>query len=245
MIAGQQADPEALVEALGDRGRQRRARAEVARAGDAQRLDGGHAHQRPEQAGVAREEVDVLLAQQLGDPLGRDLVLEEQRRAVGQVGQQAKIEAIAVAHRRRELDHRRVDVGQSGDRRALVEAAGEQRALQAAPVLRYELGRRAGPHDRGWSHRCRVGVERRAGGGLPRLAATGTGDERAQRRALEHHLQLAISRRRVERNDHGADLGQRQRQNHEVGDVTQHEPHPRPGSDPHGMKLLRAPVDAV
>ena len=69
-----------------------------------------------------------------------------------------------------------------------------------------------------------VGQPRRR---LPPFTAARAGDERAQRRRLEHHLQLAVPGGRIERHDHGVDLRQRQRQDHEVGDVAEHQPDPR------------------
>ena len=101
VVAGEQADAEAFVEAVGDARGQRRARAQEAGARRLERLDGRDAHQRAVERGVAREEVDGLLAQQLGDPLRRNLVLQEQGGAVRERHQQAEVEAVARVQRHR------------------------------------------------------------------------------------------------------------------------------------------------
>src|SRR6185369_9220191 len=78
VVAGEQPHPEPLLERLGDARRQRRAGAEEPRVAVLERLDRRDAGQRSEQRRRPREEIDSLLAQQLGDSLGRDLVFEEE-----------------------------------------------------------------------------------------------------------------------------------------------------------------------
>ena len=64
-------------------GRQRRAGAQEARAAVLERLHRRDAHQGAEQRRRPGEQIDPLLAQQLGDSLRRHLVFEEQGGAVG------------------------------------------------------------------------------------------------------------------------------------------------------------------
>jgi hypothetical protein len=47
------------------------------------------------------------------------------------------------------------------------------------------------------------------------------------------------------RHHHPVELGEREREDHEVRDVAQHEPDPRAATDPHRRELLRASVHAV
>ena len=149
------------------------------------------------------------------------------------------------AHRGRELHHgRRPLRSRLAMGGALVEAARQQRPLQPPPVLRNELRRRRdAPTARARDGRRRV--VRAARRRLPALAAARARDERPQRRRLEHHLELAVAHRRIERHDDRLDLRQREREDHEVGDVAEHEPDPRAGADAHRVQLLGAPVDAV
>src|SRR6185437_13178482 len=273
---------ESLLEGIRDAGRQRRPRAQETGATVLERLDRRDAHERSEQRWRPGEEIDLLLAQELGDSLGRDLILEEKRRARRQRGQQAEVEAVAPVQGERAEDaigrrdlERLADslrgrlqvggglehplgipadagrqlhhlggprtVGQTSRRAALVEPTGEQRPLQPAPRFRDELRRRPGRRARG--HRTRIVGE--PGGRLAAFAAARAGDERAQRRRLEHHLELAVPGGRIERHDDGVDLRQRQRQDDEVGDVSQHEADPGARRDPQRVQLLGAPVDAV
>ena len=90
----------------------------------------------------------------------------------------APLRALITRPRGGELHDRRVGVGERRERGALVEAASQKRALQAAPVLRHELRRRAGTRDRRRTRRRRIRVERRTRRCLSAFTATRAGDRR-------------------------------------------------------------------
>ena len=203
----------------------------------------GHAHQRAVQRRVAGEEVDALLAQQLGDALRRHLVLEEQRGAVRERDQKAEVEAVAgvqrhraqhavlVGHAQRLADrlrgraqvgggldhalriaaHRR---GELHDRRRIRPSCLRRRGSRAARACTgcttaASPAGAGGSRARTWTAArpaCRATGRRRvvgqAGGGLHALAAARARDQRAQRGRLQDHLQLAVARRRIQRDDH-------------------------------------------
>ena len=142
------------------------------------------------------------------------------------------------AERRRELHHRSAGVAEWRGGRSSIQAARQQGALQPSPVFGHEFRNqdRRSRHHSG----CTDGIAARVIGRQDRravrrrgLCPAGARYKGAQRSRLENHFQLARTRGRVKRHHDGAQLGQGEGQDDEVGDVAQHQADPRAGHNPH------------